>query len=435
MSLRERLDQRAAEGNPVRVGVVGTGQMGTGLVIQMENLRGFHVAGIADINLERARHAYTEGGVAPDELAVVEDLDQAGRAVEAGQRIVTRDAALLASIPRAEVIVDATGVPEVGARVAVAAIRARKHVVMLNVEADITVGRALKQMADDAGVVYTASAGDEYAATKELVDFAQTLGFTVIAAGKGKNNILDRTVTPRDQEERARRVGANPWMLSSFVDGTKTMVEMTCLANSTGLLPDVRGMHGPNATIDQLPKVFCPSSDGGVLSRAGVVDYAIGVAPGVFVIIATDHPAIADNLRYLQLGPGPYWSLFRPYHLANLETPMSVARAAIYQEATIAPRPVAVAETIAVAKRDLEAGEKLDAIGGYHYFGLIDRAETVDAEGLLPIGLAEGATLNSPVRRGDPIRRDAVAIDESTTLAKLRKLQEAGAPLEPALRF
>ena len=433
MSLRERLDQRAADGNPVRVGVVGTGQMGTGLVIQMENLNGFHVAGIADINLDRARRAFTEGGVAPDELAVVEDLHQAAQAVDAGLRIITRDAALLASIPRAEVIVDATGVPEVGARVAVSAIRARKHVVMLNVEADITVGRALKRMADDAGVVYTASAGDEYAATKELVDFAQTLGFTVIAAGKGKNNILDRSVTPRDQEERAHRVGANPWMLSSFVDGTKTMVEMTCLANSTGLVPDKRGMHGPNATLDQLPKVFCPSKDGGVLSRSGVVDYAIGVAPGVFVIIATDHPAIADNLRYLQLGPGPYWSLFRPYHLANLETPMSVARAAIYHEATIVPRPAPVAETIAVAKRDLEPGETLDAIGGYHYFGLIDRAETVEAEGLLPIGLAEGALLNSAVRRGDPIPRGAVTVNQGTTLAKLRSLQEAGASLEPAL--
>jgi predicted homoserine dehydrogenase-like protein len=434
VSLRERLDQRAAEGNPVRVGVVGTGQMGTGLVIQMEHLHGFHVAGIADINLDRARHAFAEGGVAPNELAVVEDPQQAGRAVEAGLRVLTRDAALLASLPRAEVIVDATGVPEVGARVAVAAIQAKKHVVMLNVEADITVGRALKKMADEAGVVYTASAGDEYAATKELVDFAQTLGFTVIAAGKGKNNILDRSVTPRDQEERARRVGANPWMLSSFVDGTKTMVEMTCLANSTGLIPDVRGMHGPDATIDQLPRIFCPSKDGGVLSQPGVVDYAIGVAPGVFVIIATDQPAIADNLRYLQLGPGPYWSLFRPYHLANLETPMSVARAAIYQEATIAPRPEPVAETIAVAKRDLESGRKLDAIGGYDYYGLIDRAPVVQAEGLLPIGLAEGAVLNAPVRRGEPIRQSEVAIDQSTTLAKLRSLQEAGAPREPVLR-
>ncbi|HEY8678502.1 MAG TPA: NAD(P)-dependent oxidoreductase [Candidatus Dormibacteraeota bacterium] len=433
MSLGDRLEQRADEGNPVRVAVVGAGQMGTGLVIQMEHLRGFHVIGIADINAERARHAFAQAGVASEQLAVVEDLDQAQRAVEAGMRVVTRDAALLASVSGGEVVVDATGVPEVGARVAVAAIGARKHVVMLNVEADITVGRALKAMADEAGVVYTGSAGDEYGATKELVEFAQTLGFTVIAAGKGKNNILDRSVTPKDQEQRAQRLGANPWMLSSFVDGTKTMVEMTCLANATGLVPDVRGMHGPDATVQTLPKIFCPQTDGGILSRAGVVDYAIGVAPGVFVIISTEQPAIADNLRYLQLGPGPYWLLFRPYHLANLETPMSVARAAIYGEATIAPGPEAVAETIAVAKRDLKAGEKLDAIGGYDYYGMIDRAEVVEREGLLPIGLAEAAVLAAPVARGEAIRRSIVQV-EDTTLARLRKKQEAGAPLEPALR-
>lgn len=200
-----------------------------------------------------------------------------GRA--AGKRIVTRSAELLAEAPDNEAIVEATGVPEVGAVVAEAAIRCGRHVIMLNVEADVTVGRILKRMADAAGVVYSTSAGDEYAPAKELVEFARTLGFGVVCAGKGKNNPLDRTATPDSVAERARKLGANPWMLASFVDGTKTAVEMTCLANATGLVPDTRGMHGPRATVADLASVFRPRAEGGILDRKGVVDYAIGVAP------------------------------------------------------------------------------------------------------------------------------------------------------------
>ncbi|MEZ0241360.1 MAG: NAD(P)H-dependent oxidoreductase [Chloroflexota bacterium] len=425
MSLYEKLQERAAAGRPVTLGVVGAGQMGLGLVSQLAPLAWFDVTGVADIDLERARTAYRRAGVPDDQIVTADDLAAAERAREAGRKIVTRSAELLANLPGNEAIVDATGVPEVGAIVAEAAIRGGQHVVMLNVEADVTVGRALKRMADAAGVIYTTSAGDEYAPAKELVEFARTLGFGVVCAGKGKNNPLDRAATPDSQLERAKAIGANPWMLAGFVDGTKTAVEMTCLANATGLVPDIRGMHGPRATVAELPKILCPKEDGGVLLHKGVVDYALGVAPGVFCVIESDSEVVADEMRYLSMGSGPYWVLFRPYHLTSLETAISVATAAVYHEATIAPGPVPVAEAITIAKRDLRAGETLDKMGGYTYYALAERADAAAAEDLLPVGIADGAKLTADVAMGEPILRSRVEPDESTMLYRLRMEQEA----------
>ena len=425
MSLYEKLLERAAADRPITLGVVGAGQMGLGLVSQMAPLAWFDVTGVADIDLDRARTAYLRAGVPDDQIVMVDDLAAAERAREAGRKVVTRSAELLANLPGNEAIVDATGVPEVGAIVAEAAIRGGQHVVMLNVEADVTVGRALKRMADEAGVIYSASAGDEYAPAKELVEFARTLGFGVVCAGKGKNNPLDRAATPDSQVERAKAIGANPWMLSGFVDGTKTAVEMSCLANATGLVPDIRGMHGPKATVPELPKILCPEADGGVLLRKGVVDYALGVAPGVFCVIESDSPVVAEEMRYLSMGSGPYWVLFRPYHLTSLETAITVATAAIYHEATIAPGPVPIAEAITIAKRDLKAGETLDKMGGYTYYALAERADIAAAEGLLPVGIADGATLTADVAMGEPILRSKIEPDESTVLYRLRMQQEA----------
>lgn len=424
MSLYEKLLERAERGQPVTLGVVGAGHMGTGLVSQMTPLPWFDVTGVADIDLDRARSAYRSAGIPDSQIVAVDDLPAAERARASGYRIVSRSAELLANIPGNEAIVDATGVPEVGASVAESAIRAGQHVVMLNVEADVTVGRALKHMADEAGVIYSTSAGDEYAPAKELVEFARTLGFGVVCAGKGKNNVLDRSATPDTQAERAKTIGANPWMLAGFVDGTKTAVEMTCLANATGLVPDVRGMHGPNATVQELPKIFCPVGDGGILGRTGVVDYAIGVAPGVFCVIQSDSEIVGDEMRYLSMGAGPYWVLFRPYHLTSLETAITVATAAIYHEATIAPGPKPIAEAITIAKRDLKAGETLDKMGGWMYYALAEGAEIAADEDLLPAGLAEGSVLTADVRMGEPIYRSKVEPDESTALYRLRLKQE-----------
>lgn len=442
MTLYDKLLARDEAGQPILMGLVGAGQMGTGLVSQVACMKGIQVAAIADIAIGRARHAFTAAGVPDAQIVEAADRAAANAALAAGRRVITRNADLLPALERVEAIVEATGVPDLGARIAWSAILGRKHIILLNVETDITVGPLLKRMADVAGVVYTGAAGDEPAATLELYQFAQALGLTVLCAGKGKNNPLDRSATPESLSAEARAKGTSAKMLCSFVDGTKTMVEMAALANATGLRPARRGMFGPTTTLDQLPKVFAPQSQGGLLDTIGVVDYVIGnVAPGVFLVFTSDLPVVVDELRYLKMGDGPNWALYRPYHLTSIETPLSVVRAVLSREPTIAPSHGMVAEVITVAKRNLRAGERIDGIGGSTVYGLTDLAEIARAERLLPLGIAQNATLRHDIEIGQPLRYDDVILDETQTVVQLRRLQDqwlghptpSAAP-EPALR-
>lgn len=433
MTLYHKLAERELAGRPILTGLVGAGQMGTGLVSQAARIQGMRVAAIADIAIERARHAFVAAGVPPEQIVEASTAAQADEALAAGRRVITQHADLLPAVESIEAIVEATGVPDLGARIAWSAILGRKHVVLLNVETDVTVGPLLKRLADVAGVVYTGAAGDEPAATLELYEFARTLGLEILCAGKGKNNPLNPAATPDDLAERARQVGASAKMLCSFVDGTKTQVEMVALANATGMRPARRGMHGPTAKLADLPRIFARSADGGLVGDEPIVDYVIGdVAPGVFVVFTSDLPVVVDELRYLKMGDGPNWTLYRPYHLTSLETPLSVARAVLEHQATIAPTHGLVAEVITVAKRALRAGERIDGIGGYTVYGLAERADVAQAEGLLPLGLAQGAVLRRDVAAGDPIAYEDVTLDESQTVVQLRRLQDQWLGVRPA---
>jgi predicted homoserine dehydrogenase-like protein len=426
MALNDGLRAREEAGLPIQLALVGAGQMGRGMISQMERMmRGMRATAVADIVIDRVVSAYQEAGVPKDELVVTTDAAVAEEALAKGKRIATTDALLLTRLSPIEVVVEASGVPEVGARVAFHSILNKKHIVMLNVETDVTVGYLLRRLADNAGVVYTVSAGDEPGATKELFDFAEAMGFRIVAIGKGKNNPLDREATPDKLAAEAASKKMSAKMLTAFVDGTKTMVEMTALANATGLLPEKRGMHGPVATVEQLPKLFALKSQGGILEHEGVVDYVLGsVAPGVFAVVTTDQKTIIEDLQYLSVGPGPNWVFYRPYHLANLETPLSAARAVLLGETTIATTQKPVAETITVAKRDLKAGEKLDGIGQYTFYGSIEKAEIATKERLLPLGLAEGAVLKSDVAKGQPITYDEVELNQDSLIVHLRALQD-----------
>nr|MBC7245953.1 NAD(P)-dependent oxidoreductase [Chloroflexota bacterium] len=424
--LNDGLRQRHETGNPIRLALVGAGQMGRGMIIQIEQMmQGIQVVAVADIILDRVVLAYKDAGVSAEDIVVAKDAAAAEKALQQGKRVASDDAVLLTRLSTVEAVVEASGVPEVGAKVAFSAILNKKHIIMLNVETDVTVGYLLRRLADSAGVVYTVSAGDEPGAAKELYDFAKAMGFRIVAAGKGKNNPLDREATPDKLAAEAASKKMSAKMLTAFVDGTKTMVEMTALANATGLVPDVRGMHGPVATVEQLPTLFSLKSQGGILKREGVVDYALGaVAPGVFVIVTTDNRTVVEDLQYLHLGSGPNWVLYRPYHLANLETPLSVARAVLLGETTIATVHKPVAETITIAKRDLKAGEKLDGIGQFTFYGSIERADIAAMERLLPLGLAQGAVLKEDVAKGQPITYDQVELDRSSMIVHLRALQD-----------
>ncbi len=421
--LLPRLKALDAAGSIIKVGLVGAGQMGEGLVAQMESMFGMRAAVVADVVPGRAAEVLVSGGAAPDQVVETDDGDTAVAALEAGRRVATTNASLAWTEP-VDITVEATGIPEIGARVAYGAILARKHVLQMNVETDATVGYLLRRMANAAGVVYTLTAGDEPGTTMELYDFAVSLGFDVICAGKGKNNPLDRSANPDTVAARAAEQQMNPKMLASFVDGTKTMVEMTSLANAIGFVPDVTGMHGPEVTAKTITDVYRPKAEGGILGSTGVVEYGLGIAPGVFVVFTTDHPKLVRDLKYLSMGDGPYWALYRPYHLTSLETPISIARAVIYGDTTVATDMPPTAETVTVAKRDLAAGEHIDGLGGFSVYGMIERADAARAGNQVPLGLAPGSVVRKPVMAGQTLTYDDVELDESQTIVHLRRLQD-----------
>lgn len=428
MNLVSELELRQQKNQPIGVGLVGVGQMGAGFIAQVDLMQGMDVIAAADIDTQRAISAFHSIGLTEEQVVVLPanaTVTQANQAIEAGKRIITSNASLIPELSAVEAVVEATGIPSIGAQIAYRTILARRHIVMLNVETDVTVGHLLKRMADAANVIYTTSAGDEPGSLKELYDFATTLGFEIVAAGKGKNNPLNRSATPDQLLEQAQRQDMNAKMLTSFVDGTKTMVEMTAVANATGLVPDISGMHGPVATPDTLAQIFCPREDGGILHQRGVVDYALGdIAPGVFLIITTDQPKVVKDLKYLRLGPGPYWALYRPYHLANIETPISVAQAVLLKQTTLAAKGAPVAETTTVAKRDLRAGEILDGLGGTMVHGNIERAETARDGKMLPLGLSVRACVRRDIECGETLTYDDVELDKQSFIVHARRLQD-----------
>ncbi|MEN3794468.1 homoserine dehydrogenase [Fulvimarina sp. MAC3] len=412
---------------PITIGLAGAGQMGTDIVVQTALMVGCRVGAIAANSPKRPMEAIAIAGFDEGHGVTAATPDAIDAAIERGKIAVTSDIESLCAAGRVDVIVDATGSPEIGTRLALAAIRNGKHIVMLNVEADITVGRMLARKARQAGVVYTGSAGDEPASTLELISFAQTLGMDVIAAGKGKNNPLRHDAVPEEYEEEARERDMNARMLVEFIDGSKTMVEMTAIANCTGLVPDVPGMHGPEATADTLGQVLATKEDGGLLSKAGCVDYTIGkgVAPGVFCIVKPRHPRAIERMADLKVGPGPCFGLIRPFHLTSLETPLSAIRAVMRGEPDMVPVDRPVAECGAVAKRDLEAGETLGKIGETQYRGFSMTWEHGREKRALPLGLAEHSKVLKPVKRGELLTRDNCEPDATLTVTRMRNELDA----------
>jgi len=448
MFIRSLLAQRAAENRPIRVGIIGTGKFGAGLVAQISQMRGMTTAVIADINLAHARHAYTSSRVPADEIRAAETLNEMEDAIRAGKPVVVEDGLLLTASDSVDVIVEATGIPDVGAKMAWHALSNRKHVVMVNVEADVTVGAILRRQADAAGVVYSMVDGDQPACTMHMVDWARSLGFEIVAAGRGTILYADDpdgtpdTVPQRFgfSDEVLERRTINLKMFNSFRDGTKAQVEMTALANAAGLVPDVRGMHEPSVNLADIPRAFSLRSEGGLLSQHGVVELANSIAPdgktmlpdpmkmGVFAVIRTEHPFIQEDLAgYIGKvgGDGHNFLLHRPYHLVAVEAPISIAAAVLLGQATGSCAPVPTAECITAAKRDLKAGEVLDGGGGYTVSGLCEKAAVARAENLLPLGLAGGAVLKQDVAKGQAIRYDMVEMKEDSFVAKLRRMQDA----------
>ncbi len=419
------LTARAESGRPIRIGVIGSGEMGTDLVTQGGLMRGIEVAAIATRRPHTARAAMA---IAYGDDAHAVDADTESKvtaAIEAGKMAVT-SAETLVKNPLIDVVIDATGKPGVAADYCLTAMEHGKHLVMMNVEADVTIGPYLKREADRLGVVYSVGAGDEPSSCMELIEFASALGYRIVSAGKGKNNPLNHDAVPDDYREEAIRRNMNPRMLVEFVDGSKTMVEMACIANATGLVPDVPGMHGPKADRDEIVKVLNPKADGGILDKKGVVDFTIGkgVAPGVFVIVEAEHPRIIERMDDLHVGKGPYYAFFRPYHLTSLEVPLTAARIMLYGRPDMVPMPTPVAEVCAVAKRDLAVGEFFDAIGETCYRSFILTVEDARRQHAVPVGLLEGGKVTAPVKKAQLLTTANALPDQTTRLYALRQRQD-----------
>ncbi|QCL98155.1 NAD(P)H-dependent oxidoreductase [Agrobacterium tumefaciens] len=424
--LARDLVARENSGRPIRIGLIGSGEMGTDIVTRVAHMPGIEIGAICDLNIEAATKAVD---IAYQETGHSREASNTGAltaAMESGKIAVTADSSLVLGNGLIDVIIDATGVPAVGAEIGLTAMENGKHLVMMNVEADVTIGAYLKSEAERLGVTYSLGAGDEPSSCMELIEFVSAMGHPIVAAGKGKNNPLNIDAVPDQYAEEAIRRHMNVRMLVEFVDGSKTMVEMAAIANATGLVPDKPGMHGPSATLEQLAKTLVPEKDGGVLSRVGVVDYSIGkgVAPGVFVVADMSHPRISERMEDLKMGTGPYFTFHRPYHLTSLEVPLTCARVVLYGKPDMVPLSKPVAEVCAVAKKDLKPGEKLDAIGEYCYRAWIMTAPEARTAGAIPCGLLQGGTVTAAIKKGELITYANAAVVPGSKIAALRARQD-----------
>jgi predicted homoserine dehydrogenase-like protein len=410
MSIYQKLFALGESGKAIRIGVIGAGQMGFGMISQLTLIKGIEVRAICSkfgFTAQKAKVAYLNSGLKHHEIFVSKSLKE------------------VINHPDVDIVVDCTGIPDVGAQICLACLEAKKHIVMVNVEMDITIGTLMYNRFKEAGLVYTGSDGDEPACTFELIEFAKAIGFEVLVAGKGKNNKIRLQANPDTVLEEATRRGMAPHMLASFADGTKTMAEMTLLSNATGMIPDIPGMHGTKGNLEDTLHQLRLKSEGGVLNQHGVVEYVDGLAPGVFAIVKSDNPHVVHEINYMMLTQGDQHILYRPFHLGSLETPLTIAKVYFNREFAIAPLCGPISDTVCVAKKDIKAGEILDGIGGYCVRGWIELHKVVREKKLIPIGLIEGnTTAKRDIPNGTLLTEDDVSVDTSTTIYRLRQEQD-----------
>jgi predicted homoserine dehydrogenase-like protein len=421
------LKKREAVGNPIRVGASAVEWMGSGFVAAMAHVPGMELTVLANPNLVEARGAFLAAGITTEQIVEAHSQGGVEDTLRSGKRVITANPRMLAQIESLDIVTDATWSPAIGAEVAEACIQNGKDVVLINIEADVTVGHILKKMAQDAGVLYSVSSGDEPGCLMELYDFVSCMGYEIIAIGKGKNNPLDPSATPDTVAESARKADKDPVQVASYVDGTKTMFEMTCAANATGCKPMQRSMVGPEATLENVSEIFALVEDGGISKFPGIVDFVQGSAMsgGVFITVRVNDPRIQADLNYLKVGKGKYFTFFRPYHLWFLEAPISIAEAYLNRKIWLAPLDEPVADIMTVAKKDLESGELLERFGGFTTYGVMDLAEKARSLNALPAGISPSAKVIRPMKKGEIITWDDVELDENSTVVNLRRKQDS----------
>ena len=442
MNLHRMLAAREAEKRPVRVVLVGAGKFGSMYLSQAQRTPGIHVMAVADLAPDRARASLARVGWLPERYGA-RSLDEAART---GTTCVTDDAMAAIAHAATEVVIDATGHPAAGISHALACCRHGKHIVMVNVEADTLAGPLLARRAAEAGIVYSLAYGDQPALICELVDWARAAGFTVVAAGKGTKYLpAYHASTPKTvwghygfSEETVAKGDFNAQMFNSFLDGTKSGIEMAAVANATGLAPAPDGLAFPPCGVDDLPRVLKPRSAGGALHHAGQVEVISSLERdgrpvfrdlrwGVYVTFAAEHEYVRRCFHEYGIvtdASGEYASMYKPSHLIGLELGISVASAALRREATGAATGWR-GDCVATAKRALGAGEFLDGEGGYTVWGKLMPAAKSLAAGALPIGLAHRVKLKNDVAHGAVVRWNDVEVDANNDTIKTRKAMEA----------
>ncbi|WP_376097930.1 NAD(P)H-dependent oxidoreductase [Roseomonas sp. CCTCC AB2023176] len=441
MNLHALLSARAAERRPVRVGLIGAGKFGSMFLAQAGRMPGLHVVGIADLDPGRARAALARVGWEEARYGA----RSFGEALSSDTTFVTDDAAALIAADL-EVVVEATGHPAAGIRHALACIAHRRHVVMVNVEADVLAGPLLARRAAEAGVVYSMAYGDQPALIAEIVDWARAIGLEVVCAGKGTKYLPAYHASTPDTvwghygftEAQVAAGDFNARMFNSFLDGTKSALEMAAVANATGLVPPEDGLLFPPCGVDDLPQVLRPRAEGGVLERRGTVEVVSSLERdgrpvfrdlrwGVYAVFAAPDEYVRRCFSEYGLktdASGNYAAMYKPYHLIGLELGISVASVALRGEPTGATRGFG-GDVVATAKRDLRAGEVLDGEGGYCVYGRLTSARASLTAGALPIGLAHGVTLRRDVQAGATVRWDDVSFDATDAVIAFRRETEA----------
>jgi predicted homoserine dehydrogenase-like protein len=398
MAVDTILRGREASGRPIRVGMVGAGATGRAIALQLGTpVPGLRLVAIANRTPENGERAFREANI--HDWACVSGVQDAEREIARGMPILTEDPSVLTACEGIDVIVEVTGSVGAAAAVVLDAIDHRKHVVMVNAELDSLLGPILNERARKAGVVLTNTDGDEPGVAMTLLRYLRSLGLHTVAAGNIKG-MVDYYRNPDTQRAFAEKNDQDARKVTSFADATKLSMETTVLANATGFRAGQRGMYGPSCKdvreiADRLPAAAMLST--------GLVDYALGAAPhtGAFVVVHEDSPLKKAQLAYYKLGDGPFYVFYTPFHLPHLQIASTIARAAIHRDPTVAPMAGPVCEVVTVAKRDLKAGERLDGVGGFCAYGLIENATEARASEALPIGLSEGCILRQDKKKDD----------------------------------
>ena len=441
MNLDAKLRKRADDGNPVRVGIIGAGKFGSMFLSQAGHHPGYHVLGIADLSIARAKDALKRVGWSAEQYGAPDPAS----ALKNGTTWLTEDADALIEADGLEVIIDATGSPPAGIRFGLKAIEHGRHIVMVNVEADVLAGPLLAKRAEAAGLVYSMAYGDQPALIAEMVDWARAVGLSVICAGKGTKYLpIYHHVTPDDvwthyglTPDQAKAGGMNPQIFNSFLDGTKSAIEMAAVSNACDLIPQDCGLQFPACGVDDLPRLLSPRESGGILDRKGTVEVVSSLERdtrpvfrdlrwGVYVTFEapSDYVARCFSEYGLLTDPtGQYSTMYKPYHLIGLELGISVASAALRHEATGSSR-VWSGDAVATAKRDLAVGDMLDGEGGYTVYGKLMPAVTSRARNALPIGLAHHLKIKRAVACDQVLTWDDVEFDVHDPAIAFRKEME-----------